>query len=275
MATFDEEKICKALPYAHIEVHSQIHSTNDRAIELIRQTALNSPAVIIAESQTKGRGQRNRKWWSGAGSLTFSYVTSIPEKQTENQPIAPPGLISLASALAVSNALRSIEPTQKFGIKWPNDVMLDQSKIAGILVESVPADTNRFMVIGIGANINNSNMPALHDMDDRRASQEKTTATSLTQVSGKSASLSETLIKILIELKKQITIAIDSPQEIVDRFNQVLMWRERAILVNFPSGATLTGTCLGITSDGGLRVKTKDQVEIIHSGSLQKIDEAG
>ena len=79
----------------------------------------------------------------------------------------------------------------------------------------------------------------------------------------------------LTELKKQITIAIDSPQEIVDRFNQVLMWRERAILVNFPSGATLTGTCLGITSDGGLRVKTKDQVEIIHSGSLQKIDEAG
>lgn len=275
MAIFDEEKICNALPDTHIEVHSQIHSTNDRAIELLRQTALNSPAVIIAESQTKGRGQRNRKWWSGAGSLTFSYVTSIAKKKPENQSTAPSGLISLASALAVSNALQSIEPAQKFEIKWPNDVILDQHKIAGILVESISTETNQFLVIGIGANINNSNMPAIHDMDDRRAPKEKTAATSLAQVSGESAPLSETLIKILIELKKQISIANDSPLEIVNRFNQVLMWRERAILVTSPSGATLTGTCLGISSDGGLRVKTKNQVEIIHSGSVQKIDSAG
>lgn len=275
MASFDEEKICNALPDTHIEVHSQIHSTNDRAIELLRQTALNSPAVIIAESQTKGRGQRNRNWWSGVGSLTFSYVTSTAKKKPENQPTAPSGLISLASALAVSNALQSIEPTQKFEIKWPNDVMLDQRKIAGILVESISTDTNQFLVIGIGANINNSNMPALHDMDDRRAPKEKTAATSLAQVSGESFPLSGTLIKILNELKKQISIANDSPLEIVDRFNQVLMWRERVILVTSPSGATLTGTCLGISSDGGLRVKTKNQVEIIHSGSVQKIDSAG
>ena len=84
MTTFDEEKICNGVPGAHIEVHSQIDSTNDRAIELIRQSNLNSPAVIIAESQTSGRGQRSRKWWSGTGSLTFSYVTSLEKNETEN-----------------------------------------------------------------------------------------------------------------------------------------------------------------------------------------------
>ena len=69
MTIFDEEKICDAFPFAHIEVHSQIRSTNDRAIELLRHSALKAPALIIAESQTMGRGQRNRKWWSDTGSF--------------------------------------------------------------------------------------------------------------------------------------------------------------------------------------------------------------
>lgn len=272
MTTFDEEKICNGVPGAHIEVHSQIDSTNDRAIELIRQSNLNSPAVIIAESQTSGRGQRSRKWWSGTGSLTFSYVTSLEKNETENHSSPPSGLISLASALAVSDALKSINPTLNFEIKWPNDVMLNQSKIAGILVESVATDRNQFSVIGIGANINNANMPTLHDMDDQRESSETTTATSLAQVSGRSNSLSDTLIAILIELEKQISIVNEAPLEIVDRFNQVLLWREQAVFVTSPSGAILEGICQGITPDGGLRIKTKNQIEIIHSGSLQKTD---
>lgn len=272
MTTFDEEKICNGVPGAHIEVHSQIDSTNDRAIELIRQSNLNSPAVIIAESQTSGRGQRSRKWWSGTGSLTFSYVTSLEKNETENRSSPPSGLISLASALAVSDALKSINPTLNFEIKWPNDVMLNQSKIAGILVESVSTDRNQFSVIGIGANINNANMPTLHDMDDQRESSETTTATSLAQVSGRSNSLSDTLIAILIELEKQISIVNEAPLEIVDRFNQVLLWREQAVFVTSPSGATLAGICQGITPDGGLKIKTKNQIEIIHSGSLQKTD---
>ncbi|MCP4097186.1 MAG: biotin--[acetyl-CoA-carboxylase] ligase [Planctomycetaceae bacterium] len=272
MTTFDEEKIRNGVPGAHIEVHSQIDSTNDRAIELIRQSNLNSPAVIIAESQTRGRGQRSRKWWSGTGSLTFSYVTSLEKDETGSRPSTPSGLISLASALAVSDALKSINPTLNFEIKWPNDVMLNQRKIAGILVESVSTDRNQFSVIGIGANINNANLPTLQDMDDQRESPETTTATSLAQVSGRANSLSDTLVAILIELEKQISIVNEAPLEIVDRFNQVLLWREQAVFVTSPSGATLEGICQGITPDGGLRIKTKNQIEIIHSGSLQKAD---
>lgn len=273
MTIFDEEKICAAFPFAHIEVHSQIRSTNDRAIELLRHSALKSPALIIAESQTMGRGQRNRKWWSDTGSLTFSYVPSTDvNNNTNSRPSIPSGLVSLASALAVSNALASIEPGKNFEIKWPNDVMLNQSKIAGILVESVSTDTNLFTVIGIGVNINNSKMPTLQAMDKRRDSMEASTATSLAQVTGNTTSLSEAIIIILIELKKQISILNEEPLEIVDRFNQALMYRNKAVLVTSPSGATLKGTCLGITPDGGLQLKTENQIEIIHSGSVQKLD---
>jgi BirA family biotin operon repressor/biotin-[acetyl-CoA-carboxylase] ligase len=276
MTTFDEEKICDAFPFAHIEVHSQIHSTNDRAIELLRHSALKSPALIVAESQTKGRGQRDRKWWSGSGSLIFSYVPLPLAKNTADYRLPiPSGLISLASALAVTNALASIESTPKFEIKWPNDVMLNQRKIAGILVESISTDTDLFSVIGIGANINNLNMPTLQAMDHRRECLETSAATSLAQASGNSTPLSEVLIKILIELKKQISLVNEDPQQVVDQFNRVLMWREQAILLTPPLGATVTGTCLGITSDGGLRIKTENQIEIIHSGSVQKFDSSG
>lgn len=275
MSTFDVQKISNALPSACIEVHSQINSTNDRAIELLRESALNSPAVIIAESQTRGRGQRSRQWWSGTGSLTFTYTTSISNNQTDRRKSPPSGLISLASALAVSNALKSIEPAHDFEIKWPNDVMLNEKKIAGILVESVVADANPYSIIGIGANINNFNLPTLQEMDDRRASQETTPATSLAQVSGHSNSLSNILIKILTELEKQISIVTESPQQIVDQFNQVLLWREHAVIVTSPSGATLNGICLGITSDGGLEIETENQIKTIHSGSVQKLVSSG
>lgn len=273
MTIFDEEKICDAFPFAHIEVHSQIRSTNDRAIELLRHSALKVPALIIAESQTMGRGQRNRKWWSDTGSLTFSYVPSPNvNNNTDSRPSIPSGLVSLASALAVSNALASIEPGQNFEVKWPNDVMLNKCKIAGILVESVSTDTNLSTVIGIGVNINNSNMPTLQAMDKHRDSMEASTATSLAQVTGNTTSLSEAIIIILIELKKQISIINEEPLETVDRFNQALMYRDKAVLVTSPSGAILKGTCLGITPHGGLRLKTENQIEIIHSGSVQKLD---
>jgi len=273
MTIFDEEKICDALPLAHIEVHSQIRSTNDRAIELLRHSALKVPALIIAESQTMGRGQRNRKWWSDTGSLTFSYVPSPNvNNKTDSHPSIPSGLVSLASALAVSNALALIEPEQNFEIKWPNDVILNQCKIAGILVESVSTDRNLFSVIGVGANINNPNMPTLQAMDNHRDSMKTSAATSLAQVTGNTTSLSEAIITILIELKKQIFIINEEPLEMVDRFNQALMWRNKAILVTSPSGAILKGTCLGITQDGGLQLKTENQIEIIHSGSVQKLD---
>lgn len=273
MTIFDEEKICDALPLAHIEVHSQIRSTNDRAIELLRHSALKVPALIIAESQTMGRGQRNRKWWSDTGSLTFSYVPSPNvNNKTDSRPSIPSGLVSLASALAVSNALALIEPEQNFEIKWPNDVILNQCKIAGILVESVSTDRNLFSVIGVGANINNPNMPTLQAMDNHRDSMKTSAAISLAQVTGNTTSLSEAIITILIELKKQIFTINEEPLEMVDRFNQALMWRNKAILVTSPSGAILKGTCLGITPDGGLQLKTENQIEIIHSGSVQKLD---
>lgn len=114
-------------------------------------------AVVIAEEQTKAYGRLDREWSSGRGGIWFSMVL---------RPEVPPERISqltLASSVAVCRALErklGLEPE----IKWPNDIMIGEKKLAGILTEmSAEVGRVRWVVIGIGINANNELPFALKD----------------------------------------------------------------------------------------------------------------
>jgi BirA family biotin operon repressor/biotin-[acetyl-CoA-carboxylase] ligase len=129
----------------HVEVVAQTGSTN--ADLLARAPALTSPVLLVAEHQTAGRGRAGRSWLSSPGhSLTFSLAWKFAG-----------GLHSLTGLpLAIGAALaetlgRLGQPVQ---LKWPNDVLKDGDKLAGILVETAPApDGAVWAVIGIGLNL--------------------------------------------------------------------------------------------------------------------------
>ena len=143
-----------------IRFFSSLDSTNDEAWRWIDAGAPHR-ALVIADEQTAGRGRLNRRWVTTSGSgLAFSLVMQSP-------PIAPQlvqRLIGLAG-LAVCNALRAKYslPAQ---IKWPNDILLNQRKVAGVLVEARwDGEKLKAAVIGIGINIapesvNPANLPA-------------------------------------------------------------------------------------------------------------------
>ncbi len=122
----------------------QVDSTNLVAASL--------PAwhAVRAETQTAGRGRFQRSWVSDRGGLWFSAVVPSGEKQTRE-------LLPLAAGLAVIEALRGLG-VQNIRLRWPNDVMIGEKKLAGLLVDSF--DPLR-AVVGIGLNI--SNEPAAHD----------------------------------------------------------------------------------------------------------------
>lgn len=104
-----------------------------------------SGSVVIAEMQTSGRGRRGRNWISAPGdSLTFSLLWRFPAGTV------PLGL-SLAAGLAVVRGLAKVS-AGKTALKWPNDVLQDGRKLAGILVELVPGAPHA-AVIGIGLNL--------------------------------------------------------------------------------------------------------------------------
>ncbi|MDQ2686802.1 MAG: biotin--[acetyl-CoA-carboxylase] ligase [Armatimonadota bacterium] len=133
-------------PRRHV---AECASTNDLARAWAADATDPAPhgALVTADFQTRGRGRRGRVWDATAGeSALMSFVM--------RSPIAPADAwhLGFVAALAVADALETfgLEPR----LKWPNDVLVDGNKIAGVLVETVSGPPERAAIVGIGLNVN-------------------------------------------------------------------------------------------------------------------------
>ncbi len=127
----------------HIQHHERIGSTNDEARRLAASGAPHG-TVVHADEQAAGRGRFGRTWFSPPGNLYLSVLLRLdlpPDRGPE---------LSFVTALTVADAVDALLPKQsRSTLKWPNDVLVNDGKIAGILVES--ADDAQ--IIGIGVNV--------------------------------------------------------------------------------------------------------------------------
>lgn len=125
----------------------ELTSTNDVAKELALR-GVKEGTVILAETQIGGRGRLERKWISPEGGLWFSIVLrpTIPSKHAPK--------LTLMASVAVARTINKLSPVGA-GIKWPNDVLINQKKVCGILTEAeFKGETLDFVVVGIGINAN-------------------------------------------------------------------------------------------------------------------------
>lgn len=139
-------------PLIHLQT---VDSTNNYALALARQPDTAEGTVILADFQTGGRGQGNNRWQSEAGlNLLFSIIL---------RPVSVPAhrqfYLSMAIATGITGGL------QRFGIpaqvKWPNDILVNGKKIAGILIENTVMGPNLYTsVVGTGLNVNQTGFPA-------------------------------------------------------------------------------------------------------------------
>lgn len=133
-----------------LKIFDQVTSTNETAWDLIEtDDEIRDGSVIIAESQTRGRGRMGREWHSAPGAgLWFSVVLRC------NIPPDKIAFLTSGAALAVANMLQQFVhlPAE---IKWPNDVMIRGRKVCGILVEARSNMPNVY-VLGVGLNVNQS-----------------------------------------------------------------------------------------------------------------------
>ena len=120
---------------------SEVDSTN----EYIKQLLKDAPegTVVLADVQTAGKGRNGRHWYSPEGGLWMSVVLNYCDNS----------LMPLCAAVAVCEAFRPYDIT--LGIKWPNDILLNRKKVAGILTEIVGEKA----ILGIGINLNVRNFP--------------------------------------------------------------------------------------------------------------------
>jgi BirA family biotin operon repressor/biotin-[acetyl-CoA-carboxylase] ligase len=125
----------------------EIDSTSDEALRRIR-AGMASEDVVVARSQTAGRGRMGRRWSSAAGNLYMTLMFPAPALDRI-------GEVALVAALGAGEAVTAVLPgTARITYKWPNDLMLDSRKLGGILIESELApDGRRWVALGIGINV--------------------------------------------------------------------------------------------------------------------------
>lgn len=165
----------------------QVSSTNDI---LKSQAVSGAPegCTVVADQQTNGRGRIGRKWLSLSGKGLYMSVLLRPRWQASDV-----AFISMLSSVAVADALERLG-LDNVGVKWPNDVLTDGSKIAGVLVEQgVRRDVIDYSVVGIGVNV-------LHNTEEL-SPLGKNRATSCL-IEGLRVSCDDVMVQVLNELSK-------------------------------------------------------------------------
>ena len=229
----------KTIHYFH-----SIDSTNSKAYQLAIQDA-EEGEVVIAELQVKGRGRLGRYWFSPAFLNLYLSVILRPQ--------IPPhqaSLITLMAAVATANAIEKYSGLLPL-IKWPNDILIRDRKVAGLLNEiHSEMDRIHFVILGIGVNLN---------MDGKMFSKEiRGVATSLKREMGQTISRKAFLQSLLEELESWYEIFLKEGGAPV-----LKAWRDRAKIegkrVRVTSfGETLSGVAVDIDSDGAMILETKD-----------------
>ena len=152
----------------------EVGSTNRIARELADDGAKEG-TVVICETQSDGRGRLSRTWISPRGGLWFSFILrpQIPPKK------AP--IVTLLTGVAVAKAIRGFGLDAK--IKWPNDVLINERKVSGILTEmDTDSDVVNYIVVGVGINANVDRTVFLEEFKDRTTSLKEELKTDISRV---------------------------------------------------------------------------------------------
>ena len=239
------------------EHHAEINSTNDRALELCPDAELPVPYLVLADQQTSGRGRGANRWWSSDGALLFSVIVDaaefvLPESRWPQ--------VSLAAGVTVCEVLGSVS-SGAVGLKWPNDIWLNDRKVCGILVEVPPVQRGR-LVIGIGLNVNNSFASAPPEL--------QTIATSLRDESGAEFDRAKLLSDVVRQLEVNLRQLAVNDASLPDRWKNLCVLRDRTVSLD-NGQRQVTGLCLGIAADGALRLQTASGEQRMYGGTVRRI----
>jgi BirA family biotin operon repressor/biotin-[acetyl-CoA-carboxylase] ligase len=224
-----------------------VNSTNTQLI-LAARYGEPEGTIYTSESQTSGRGRFQRQWESPPSrSLLFSFLL-YPEKNFQDV-----GLLTMTTALSIADALRCAGDVET-SIKWPNDVLIDEKKVSGVLAEmEILKDERKALVVGAGVNINQS--------ADELPQNPIRPATSLAIESDRKYDREPILIDILREFSNHYNSIVGG-----DISKLVRKIRKRMVTIGKPvsfksNNRSVTGTAIDLTDRGGLLVRLESGVE--------------
>lgn len=239
-----------AVPGLEVRVVERCSSTND---VLLRERIADRPVLLAAEVQSAGRGRRGRRWHSAPGAgVTFSLARRI------SRPARELAALSLVTGVAVARALRAMG-VARAALKWPNDLVVENAKLGGVLVETRPQGAAWHAVIGIGINCRR---------DQDLASRLRRDVASLDQfieLHSRSAVVAAVAAELLERLDAFDARGLDAARGDWEALDAHAGQKLRVRLAN---GRVLTGVAAGLAQDGGLRLLTRSGVRAVHSGRV-------
>jgi BirA family biotin operon repressor/biotin-[acetyl-CoA-carboxylase] ligase len=236
------KKVLSKLPLGDVRYFDSIGSTNNEALAWATSDAKDL-SLVIADEQTAGRGRLDRKWFTPKGTaLAFSLIL---RPTSEEKPYLT-RTVGLA-ALAVADVLRTRGLVAQ--IKWPNDVLWDGRKVAGILVESVwSGEEVDCVVLGIGVNVLQGSVPSANLL--------QFPATSLEDALGPEVEREGILHDILagiIALRPHL-----GTDSFIAAWEKTLAFRGEQVQAEQGDGIVITGKLLGLELDGSLLLSNED-----------------
>ena len=229
-----------------IELFDCLPSTNREAVQLA-QSEVEHGTVVAADRQTAGRGRLSRTWFSPPGANLYCSIVlrtaRPPERLTEWLSWLP-----LISALAAAEAIEQVSSIH-VAVKWPNDLLISERKVGGILCESgTGMRSDPFQIIGIGINVN-------VDHDDWPADL-RDSATSLWQERKIVVDRNRLLAQLLLELEQCLDeLVVHGTNRIGLAYYQRCSTIGHTVQATLANGDVVVGLAEGIGQDGSLRIR--------------------
>jgi BirA family biotin operon repressor/biotin-[acetyl-CoA-carboxylase] ligase len=232
----------------------RLRSTNDHAALLRKRGELFAPAIVLAGHQLAGRGRGSNSWWSGQGSLTVTFVLPVDEHLS-------PHHVPLIAGVAVRTAAAALAMNDGIQLKWPNDLLYQTRKLAGLLCERV----HKADLIGVGINLN------VRPGDIPRPLRER--VTSLNAILGKPIDPTTALIAIAAQVHRLLANRDDQTfRELLREYDQhhALLGR-RVTVTNAPGEPVVTGRCEGLDDTGRLLLRERKTLHRVIAGHVQMV----
>ncbi|MCC7145168.1 MAG: biotin--[acetyl-CoA-carboxylase] ligase [Phycisphaeraceae bacterium] len=245
----------------HVIELESVDSTNSQVKRLWEGRAPGGePLLVMAAEQTAGRGRLGRKWESARGGAWFSLGWQTQRQVGYYHPA--PLLAGLAVKRGIEHAAVEEygQPTTagEVEIKWPNDVLLWERKVAGVLCEWQEA----LLVVGVGINVNN----AVAGLGDGW----RYPATSLAEAWGRPVEVRELIERVAAEIAAGL-VELESEGFTEKKRREVeqgLAWMGQTVSVKTAQGG-MTGVLAGLEEDGALRLATDRGVQVVHAGEIE------
>jgi BirA family biotin operon repressor/biotin-[acetyl-CoA-carboxylase] ligase len=240
--------------WTSLEVITTVGSSNTELAQRAKVGSAVSGAVLVVEEQTEGRGRRDRTWMAPRYSSVMVSLLVEPDVDSSRW-----GWLPLVAALSVTDAISDTHPS----IKWPNDVMVGESKVAGILSEVVPTSRGTGVVVGIGINV-----------DQDRDELPHPDATSV-RLCGGASDRAAILVDLLRSWERWYRLWSEGAAAPVDAYRLRSATLGSQVRVHLPDGTVLVGLARDLTDDGHLVVELDGVDRVVAAADVVHVRRSG